>query len=144
MSITPTFKMTGIKIDSRRVAIAVARASIAPEMKAGFLVEHEAKKLMQRGGRTGVGQRRGIPSAPGTPPHTQTGELRASITTARDGQAVIVGPTAPYGKVHEQADNPGEWAEYGGRRYPKRAFMRPALLNVMKKFAKFWAGLNLR
>jgi len=78
------------------------------------------------------------------PPHSQSSELKVSIEHARDGYSVVAGPTAPYGKVHEQPNNPGEWAEYGGRRYPKRAFMRPALLNVMKKFAKFWAGLNLR
>lgn len=144
MSISPTFKMTGIKTYPMQVKKAVQRASIAPEMKAGFLVEREAKKLMQRGGRTGIGQKRGIPSAPGTPPHRQLGELVLSIATARDGQSVIVGPTVPYGKVHEQPGNDGEWAGFGGRNYPKRAFMRPALLNVMKKFAKFWKSLNLK
>ena len=142
--IQPTFKIAGVKIDARRVANAVERASTEPEMKAGFLVEREAKKLMNRGGRTGVGQKRGTPSAPGTPPHTQSGELRSSIQTARAFSSVIVGPTVAYGAVHEQPDNPGDWAEFGGLRYPKRAFMRPALLNCMRKFAKFWAGLRLR
>ncbi len=144
MAISPTFKLKGIKMYPMRVKKAVIRASIAPEMKAGFLVEREVKRLMHRGGRTGVGQRRGIPSAPGTPPNVQEGELRVSIATAQAGNAVIIGPTAAKGKVHEQPGNPGDWAEFGGRHYPKRAFMRPALLAVMKKFAKFWAGLRLR
>lgn len=150
--IQPTFKIVDIKINAKEVARSVKRASIAPEMKAGLLVERDAKRSMRRGGafkatagpRRGKTARRGKPSPAGEPPHVQSGELRASITTARERGRVIVGATVPYAKVHEQKGVTGDWAEFGGRNYPKRAFMRPALLRMARKFAKLWRNLRLR
>ena len=150
--IQPTFKLTDVKINAKTVAMSVKRASVAPEMKAGFLVERDAKASMKRGGaykaaqgtRKGKTARSGKPSAPGEPPNVQSGALRSSITTAKDGWSVIVGPTVLYGKEHEQPGNIGEWAEFSGRKYPKRPFMRPALLRMARKFAKLWRSLRLR
>ena len=137
--IQPTFKITGIKMHTAELKRAVVKASMEPMMKAGALVEGDAKRSMRQGG----GASR-TPSAPGTPPNAQLGDLKKSITHARDGNTVIVGPTERYGQIHEQAGMAGDWAEFGGRNYPKRAFMMPALGRMARKFAKLWASLRLR
>jgi len=125
--------------DTRRVLAAVSEAKRDPEMLAGAAVEREAKKSMRKGGRfegpRGGKQRR--PSAPGTPPNVQTGNLRASITHARDGQygRVLAGTTnvAWYGRIHE----------HGGRYHPRRPFMAPALRAAQRNFPQFFGKMNL-
>jgi len=111
------------------------KAMPKPLLKCAALVEGEAKRSMRAGGRPAKargprgGRARGTPSRPGTPPHVQTGNLRASITHALSGpDTAIVGPTreAWYGKVHE----------FGGRYHPQRPFMRPALRRAVRDFAK--------
>lgn len=125
--------------DARRVLAAVAEAKRDPEMLAGAAVEREAKKSMRKGGRynSARGIKYRIPSAPGTPPNVQTGNLRASITHAREGQygRVLAGTTnvAWYGRVHE----------HGGRYHPRRPFMLPALRAAQKNFPQFFGKMNL-
>ena len=113
----------------REVMQAVKQASVNPILKMGFRVEKAAKELLSVAGM-------GEPSAPGEPPHAQTGNLRASITTAKtDRGTAVVGPTrlAFYGKIHE----------FGGRKHPARPFMRPAYMQVKGQFAKEWRNLKL-
>lgn len=99
-----------------------------------------------------------VPSEPGSPPHVQTGNLRASVSWGVDETAkrpsLVVGAIARYGKIHE----------YGGkcevkaytrkvtkvwgvplkkprvanisahtRTYPARPFVRPAFYRSKKK-----------
>ena len=144
------------------VLSAVRDAGMKPLMKAGLLVEREAKTSMARGGRrgskpAGVGAKklrgRGEywywradirkwvqASKPGEPPHVQSGVLRGSIATQATGYAtVVVGPTSPpawYGVVHEQPGRPA-------KHHPRRPFMAPALRRVRSVFAKFWRNLPL-
>lgn len=111
---------------------AVQKASIEPLAKAALLVETAAKTSM----RTGGGKVR-TPSKSGVPPHVQTGNLRASISHAREhGGTWVIGPTrqAWYGKIHE----------FGGRRHPARPFMRPALTRASQSFAQFFKGGKIK
>ena len=121
-----------IWLDAKGLLKAVERASVEPLSKAALLVESEAKTSMSIGGGKAK-----TPSAKGTPPHVQTGNLRASITTGRllNGNW-IVGPTrnAFYGKIHE----------FGGRFHPMRPFMRPALLKTRTRFPSFFKGARIR
>ena len=106
-----------------------------------------------------------IPSEPGTPPHTQTGHLRTSITSAVDSNkaqpSVVVGAIAKYGKVHEHGGSftikahtrtihkrwgvalkkpcvqhvPAHTAHY-----PARPFMQPALEKVKAEILEEFKG----
>ncbi len=123
-------------MNTKAVKAAVKKASIEPLRKAALLVEREAKQSMKKGGRT-TGVRGGkvkAPSEPGTPPHVQTGNLRASIKVAPTNRGTfLVGPTkqAWYGRLHE----------FGSKIHEQRAFMRPALLKIMKAFPKLFKGI---
>ena len=122
---------------------AVVKACVDPMDKAAMLVEAEVKKSMKSGG--GAKHR---PSPPGTPPHVQSGHLRASITWARihNGLNRIIGPqrsVAWYGAIHEfglMVKN-----KLGGvTHFPMRPFMWPALLRCRHKFAPLFRGLNIK
>lgn len=119
----------------KEVQDAVKEAVVDPLIHCGMLVEREAKRLLNIGGGSTH-----QPSLPGTPPHKQTGNLQSSIAYAvlPDGR-VIVGPgrSAFYGKIHELG---GEW---GGRNFPRRMFMLPALTNAQVQFKKEFAQLKL-
>jgi len=155
--IEPTFEIKGLTLRAAAVKRAVRNASIAPEAKAALLVEREAKASMKKGGVRAVGERkRGaggrflkmararVVAPAGEPPYVQRGALRASITHAKDGWSYVVGATEPYAKVHEQDGIPGGWAEFGGRRYPARPFMRPALERVARNLPQLWRNLKLK
>jgi len=138
-----TARITGVKIDNKRLARAVEKASVGPLEKAGALVEATAKRLMRKGGGGGrTGPRGGmvrVPSAPGTPPHVQTGALRASITHAITRRSsgtpiAIVGPTAKYGAVHE----------FGNATHPERAFMDPSLKRALPKITRLFRNMKLK
>ena len=64
--------------------------------QSGAMVERQAKQLVSIGG--GSLKR---PSAPGQPPHTQSGILRSSIGFAVESNQAIIGPVEKYGKIHE-------------------------------------------
>lgn len=65
-------------------------------------------------------KRSGRASAPGQPPHTDTGNLVSHIqvktTSARSVEVGIIGNRAPYGK----------WLEYGTSNIAPRPWLRPA------------------
>lgn len=93
-------------------------------------VEREAKLSMRKGGGKAH-----VPSAPGTPPNVQTGNLRSSISWARMGASWVIGPTTQgyYGRYHE----------HGSRRHPRRPFMRPALDRVRWRYYHLFPGGKL-
>lgn len=130
-----------VALDAKGVKSAVVEASEKGLMMAGALVEREAKLSMRQGGKQKGkgplgGKLRGIPSEPGTPPHVQTGNLRASITHALASAGIVIAGTTPaawYGKIHE----------HGGRNHPRRPFMRPALIAASPKFAALFKSMNL-
>jgi len=127
-------------LDARGVRKAVRQASIVPLDRCAMLVERAAKMSMRAGG----GAAR-TPSPPGTPPNVQTGNLRSSITWGRTPHTRVVGPTrqAWYGRIHEQPGSSARSREFGGRNYPKRAFMLPALLRTRRMFASLFRMLPL-
>lgn len=124
-------------LDSFKVQQAVEEAMLEPKIKAAIAVQNFAKRSMKKGGGRGR-----TPSPPGTPPNVQKGHLRASVDWAvtEDGK-VIVGPTVPYGAIHEF----GGTIKARGRVhvYPERAYMRPALLVTMIKFPKLFQNMPL-
>ena len=72
-------------------------------------------------------------SRPGRPPKTRFGQLRRSIYYSVDAQkqSAVIGPTfsgvGKSGSVHEF----GKW--HRGRKFPKREFMKPALLKNKRR-----------
>ena len=85
--------------------------------------------------------RRGKKQSPaGTPPHTRKGQLKRAILYAVEKQkaASVIGP------AYEIAGTSGSAHEFGGRykkqRYPRRAFMGPALQENLPRLPKMWAG----
>ncbi len=122
----------GFWLDGEGLARAVRKAKIEPLQKAALLLEREVKTSMSTGGGSEK-----TPSAPGAVPHVQTGNLRASISSAQlNKDTFVVGPTksAAYGK----------FLEFGTSRMAPRPFMFPALLKVIPKFPKFFKNLNLK
>jgi len=77
-------------------------------------------------------------SAPGTPPHTRRGLLRGAIVYGVEKAAgrALIGPT------YERVGTSAMAHEFGGKyrkeRYPRRAFMGPALEKVAPRLAGFW------
>lgn len=146
-----------VVVDYMAVRKAVKQAEMPRLLQCGAIVEGIAKKSM-RGGwistgntkvdRSAFGKQYGskhrgskkthdyYASAPGSPPHVRTGNLRNSITFAPTSKGtVVVGPTrmAWYGAVHE----------FGGRHHPRRPFMWPALLEAVKKFPQKFKDLPI-
>lgn len=140
-----------IKMFPNDVVSAFKDASLPRMLKAGAIVERQAKLSMNVGGRTKKPAGRDArgkftkgaiiqtPSDPGQPPNVQTGNLRNSITHAPTRRGtVIVGPgarIASYGKIHEKG------GQYGGRNYPARPFMRPAMNNSRRDIRRVMKGL---
>jgi len=127
-----SLRVKDIRIRSERIARRVKAKIGDPLTAAANDVEREAKASMVEGGRR-AGRKSGVASPPGMPPHRQTGDLAASVTHAKAGpMSAIAGPTneAWYGKIHEFG------GEYGGRNYPERPFMRPALQRTQRKMIR--------
>lgn len=86
-------------------------------------------------------RRRKKASTPGTPPNTQTGQLRESIRYAVDGPSgtVVIGPSRAdideIGRVHEFG------GPFRGRSYPERPFMGPALQQNLQRIPREWRGI---
>ncbi len=129
----------------------ILKTSITKAGKVDKKPEKEAKGTSSAGGKapmTGfakAGKKKrkskyaSVASAPGTPPHVQTGMLRGSITSTvfkfQGRYRGIAGSTkeAWYGRIHE------EGGEFGGRNYPARPFMKPALAKAAPKFGQVLA-----
>lgn len=151
------FKLSEIEIKDKELLDRVEKRAFSPIRRAALLVERSAKTSMAKGGReaiTKVNKKTGkttktkrfrrVPSKAPNPPHVQTGNLRGSITHAivrirrflSGGITAIVGPTrlAWYGQIHEYG------GEFGGRHYPARPFMRPALARTQDQFQDLFKG----
>ncbi len=97
------------------------RAELGRRIDAACIaVENHAKELISTEG-TGAGAGRlsygASPSAPGDPPHVQTGRLRGSIAHERDGLVGRVGTNVIYGR----------FLELGTGRMAARPWLRRAL-----------------
>ena len=79
-------------------------------------------------------------SAPGTPPHTRNGLLRGAILYSMEKRRdrALIGPT--FERVGRSAMAHEFGGHYRGDRYPRRAFMGPALDKIAPRLAGFWAG----
>jgi len=122
-----------------KIMKAVEKATIQPTIKAARMVQAEAKKLLNKGGRKKVKGVIGphVASAPGEPPKKITGNLHSGIKIAPTGDGgYIIGPT-------ERAEY-GEWLEFGTRKMKPRPFMRPALAIVAQKMGRLFKNLNIR
>jgi len=115
MATNITVKWRGNKY-SRNVHVAMVKAI----QRCTFKMDEFTKDTLGVAGN-------GVPSAPGTPPHKQTGYLRNSIgfEIAPDGLSSKVGPRdlMKYGRVHEFGD-----AEAG---LPARPFLGPAFQRAL-------------
>ena len=130
---------TVVKIDAAGVLRKIAKACVEPCFKCAALVETAAKQSLGKGAFSGYGPRGGkvmVPSKPGQPPHLRMGELRAGIRHARTSTGAVTGPTIFYGNIHEHG------GEFGGRNFPKRPFMRPALYKMRRRFAPLFKNLK--
>ena len=97
--------------------------------RCAILVCNRAKELLSTdgtakgGGRDGKGRFKkslrynANPSAPGEPPHVQTGRLRGSVAWEVDGLEARVGTNVPYGR----------WLELGTTKIAARPWLRRAL-----------------
>ncbi len=98
------------------------RAELTRRISAAcIVVENHAKQLVSVEGAGGSGNTRlsynANPSAPGDPPHVQTGRLRSSIAHEVDGLTGRVGTNVIYGR----------WLELGTSRMAARPWLRRAL-----------------
>jgi HK97 gp10 family phage protein len=97
------------------------KAQVVSLMQAGLVVERAAKIKLSENGRHDEGTP--TPSAPGSPPSTITGTLKASVKTFEPTQrgfgkyAILIGPTAEYGRIQE----------LGGGNLPARPYMQPSM-----------------
>jgi hypothetical protein len=134
--------MKGINVrtwlDAKGVKDAVRQAQTPRLARIALEIERQAKLSMKAGGRS-TGPRGGKvkkPSAPGTPPHVQTGNLRGSISTALTLlYTYIIGPTSSawYAQLHE----------FGLGKFPKRPFMRPALMKIAHRMPQEFRNLPM-
>lgn len=132
------------RIYKKEVMQAVDQASMEPIEKCAMLVEGEMKDLLSTGGALGglkpggkgvywnsTLKRYVQASAPGKPPHRQTGHLLSGVTAAPTSKGTwLVGIIQQvfYGKFHE-------WG--------KRPFARVALHNMHRRFRNLFRGLRL-
>ena len=120
-----TMRVKDIKMRSKEVMKRVERGTIDSAVKCAVIVADEMKRLLSVGGGS-----RHAPSAPGQPPHVQTGALRASVRFAKTKRGAIAGTLEWYGRIHE----------FGGRNHPKRRFALPALRNTQHRFPAQYRG----
>ena len=129
--------MPNVKITYKPKVVlnAVSKGIDGPLNKAALMVEREAKILLSIGG----GKNRNPSKAPNSP-HTQSGNLRASISWEPVRhlryKSRIVGPktSAFYGKFHE----------FGLAGFPERPFMAPALQNTLPRILPLFKNIKLK
>lgn len=109
---------------------------VAKEIGIPAKVIYAARKLL-RGGKGKFKKNKQLPSAPGEPPHVQTGKLKENVTAAQDEKSgnvrVGIKSDAWYGVVHE----------LGSRKHPKRPFLLPALQREGPKLADEFRDMRL-
>ena len=118
-----------LRFDFGKVQRVANKSAITSLGHAGGAVMRAAKNLIRRSPKA---------SSEGTPPHTRKGLLKRAIQYAVEPskKSVVIGPDVNYigdsGKAHE----------FGGffrrEKYPKRAFMGPALEKVKDRLPSFW------
>ena len=122
-----------LKMHSERVLKQVERMSMPRLLKCGNMVARDARKNMHHSDH-------GEPSAPGEPPHVQTGVLQASINAVVQAGQVVV---QAWAKVGVKQWYYGEIHEYGGTKHPKRPFLKPALARMKAKFAEQFKRIDV-
>jgi len=93
---------------------------------AADIVKAEAQHLVSQGSTSGQNH---VPSRPGEPPNTDTGQLQRGILSRRTGElSAEVMSSAPYSAA----------LEYGTSRMAERPFMRPALNKSRRKIIRLF------
>ena len=112
---------------------ALAKLNGVPPVVVKWILSRR-KDFRSKRGRT---RRRGFPSKPGTPPHSQTGTLKKSIIAEEDRNTgnVQVGPSGPgwYGRLHE----------FGLGKHPERPFMVPALEKERRRLPEGFKDMKI-
>ena len=120
-----------VKSDFHKVQRAARRGNIETLGHAGGYLRKVARHEIKKSA---------VASEAGTPPHTRRGALKNAIRYAvdKDRRSVVIGPDV------EIVGKSGTAHEFGGRykrqRYPKRAFMGPALESSKEKLPRLWRG----
>lgn len=132
-------------IDKRKLKAALEGGTADPIKKAAILVRDEAKRLLNVSGGKPRKKPRRIPfeywnsqrggyvlaSTPPKPPHKQTAALQRSIVIEKTEKGTFkVGSTLSYSSA----------LEFGKKKAGPRPFMRPALMNVMRRFPALFKG----
>jgi len=117
--------------DSRKVINAAQRSNFKNLAHASAAIRLTARRSIRRARKQ---------SFAGSPPHTRKGQLKRAILYAVEKQKA----TSVTGPAYEMAGTSGSAHEFGGRykkqRYPRRAFMGPALQENLPRLPKMWAG----
>lgn len=112
----------GAKSHSARLKRMVQNAEKSVQaglVKSAKRIEEDAKASIVAGG--------GVPSAPGEPPHNQTGALVSGITS---------GPIGENGAHVTSSDPASASLEFSSSTAPARPFLRPAVQKNLKNIAK--------
>ena len=129
--------MIGVKVKTtdnfKRVEKAADKAAFTSFAHAAASIAKDARSTIEKAPE-------GVPSAPGTPPHTHRGRyLSRAIKFAADKEGAVIGPMASI--VGEEL---GPTHEFGQERegvdFPERPFMGPALERAVPRFGGEWRG----
>ena len=118
--------------ETKKVEKAVDKANFKNFGHAANRISKDAKDSIQKAPA-------GVPSEPGTPPHTHKRIfMRRAIRYAADRDGAVIGPVASIvgtaGEAHEYG------GKYKGQEFPERPTMYPALLRNTDRFAGSWRG----
>lgn len=119
--------------------LAHAAASLRKDARASIqrAPAQQRTRAKSRGGHK-VRRARHAASRPGTPPHTQRGQLPNAIVFDVAPKSVVIGPRRSV--VGESAGAHEFGGEFKGADYPDRPFMGPALERAAPRFAGSFAG----
>lgn len=121
--------MQAIKVDTSKLDRLIARAPGVGEKlldEAAHRIEVRAKDSMKGGGVPHV------PSAPGEPPHVDTGALQSSIHVETPGPFTrLVGDGVEY----------GVYLEFGTKHMAARPWLLPAVETEREPFLASWKAL---
>lgn len=122
---------TRCRFNDRKVKKSARQATIRTLPHAAAAIRLTARRSIRRAKKQ---------SSAGSPPHTRKGQLKRAILYAVEKQKT----TAVIGPAYEIAGTSGSAHEFGGRykrqRYPRRAFMGPALQDNLPRLPKLWAA----
>ena len=120
-------RLNKLIIETRKVEQAVDRLTLRVLYKQAAYVRITAARSIKRSKK---------PSAVGSPPHTQTGQLKRAIRfeVDRTRQAAIIGPSFDVVGIAGAEHELGK--QFRRERHEPRPFMRPALEKARPKFAR--------